>query len=157
MDPVPPPPTLQLLSSHSGRDYEAGRTCERGEHFDGVEVHDRRDSMGTGGGGANLSAGGAAAQNSVGTGGGASNGRTAEPATPRSSRSVSANASPRDARAEQRAGAAQAADDLQAVILKPWRGQAGNLKPAQRAVLAQFEESAFASRSSRMASSFTTR
>ena len=49
-----------------------------------------------------------------------------------------AHASPRAERDSTR----HADDDLQATLSKPWRGQAENLKPAQKRVLEQFEERA---------------
>ena len=51
-----------------------------------------------------------------------------------------ADTSPRDERAQARTEARQAQDDLAAIILKPWRGQASNVKGTQRKVLDQFEE-----------------
>ena len=49
-------------------------------------------------------------------------------------------ASPRDSRQSARAESREAEDDLQAELRKPWRGQADKLKPAQKDVLACFEE-----------------
>ena len=48
--------------------------------------------------------------------------------------------SPREARAEARTARSEAEDALCAVLRKPWRGQAAGCKPAQLAVLSQFEE-----------------
>ena len=52
----------------------------------------------------------------------------------------SAEPSPRDVRAAARTAARHNEDDLVASLRKPWRGQANNLKGAQKKVLAQFEE-----------------
>ena len=59
----------------------------------------------------------------------------------RSSPRLASNmASPRDSRQSARAESREAEDDLQAELRKPWRGQADKLKPAQKDVLACFEE-----------------
>eukprot|EP00966_Prymnesium_polylepis_P153328 3541542-Prymnesium_polylepis.1 len=63
-----------------------------------------------------------------------------EATSPRSTRASPGAASPREERAERREARGEAEDELQAVLRKPWRGQAAKLKSAQRAILEQFEE-----------------
>ena len=61
--------------------------------------------------------------------------------SPRSTRaSPGAANSPRDDRTAAQEARGEAEDELQALLRKPWRGQATKLKAAQRSVLDQFEE-----------------
>ena len=61
-------------------------------------------------------------------------------ASPPSLRSSPGTFSPRAYRHATREARGEAEDELQALLRKPWRGQAESLKAAQKRVLAQFEE-----------------
>ena len=63
--------------------------------------------------------------------------------SPCSTRESCVTISPRDERASRRGEAArhpQAEDELSAILMKPWRGQAEKLKAVQRRILDHFEE-----------------
>ena len=136
-----PEPIFSTRSSHSGADFEAGRVGRpRGEEAPlGMAPPSplgRNESSPARG------------RASPARGGGGFAG-SAEPLSPaaasagstRSSPRLASNmASPGESRQSARAESREAEDDLQAELRKPWRGQADKLKPAQKDVLACFEE-----------------
>ena len=128
---------MRTLSAHTGADFEAGRTGRpRGEQPPigaeppsplGRENDERRAHSPT--------------RARTTTADVEQPGPSATAGSPvRSSPRHHAAASPRDARAQQRTESREAEDNLRAELRKPWRGQAEKLKPAQKAVLACFEE-----------------
>ena len=129
------------VRSHTGADFEAGRV-HPGPQVP-YHMYNPTDGRERAGGspirqGATARSGGAVS--SAGALGDEAGVARSPARSTRASPSHSTAASPRDERAAGRASSREADDELEALLRKPWRGQARQLKPVRFEVLAQFEE-----------------